>query len=92
MEVKPNTGMLMKNTRKTDEKHPDYTGTWVGEDCVECYLDAWINTSKAGNTYLKLRKGKPKIQQQSAPAAAPAYTPKKEAVPAAFETDDDIPF
>ena len=91
MEVKPNTGMLMKNTRKTDEKHPDYTGTWAGEDCVECYLDAWINTSKAGNTYLKLRKGKPKIQQQSAPAA-PAYTPKKEAVPAAFETDDDIPF
>ena len=94
MEVKPNTGMLMKNTRKTDEKHPDYTGTWAGDDCVECYLDAWINTSKAGNTYLKLRKGKPKIQQQSAPAAAPAIkaVDYKEILAAKFEDADDIPF
>lgn len=93
MEVKPNTGMLMKNTRKTDEKHPDYTGTWVDEQGVECYLDAWKNTSKAGNPYLKLRKGKPRMQAQGAPASAAPYVPAKQPAPAAaFESDDDIPF
>lgn len=85
MEVKLNTGMLMKNTRKTEDRHPDYTGAWTGDDGVECYLDAWINTSKAGNTYLKLRKGKPKAQQQD---AAPA---KKHAPVESFD-DEDLPF
>jgi len=89
MEVKPNTGMLMKNTRKTDEKHPDYTGTWVDENCVECYLDAWKNVSKAGNPYLKLRKGKPKVQAAGQAPQTPAQQP---APVAAFESDDDIPF
>lgn len=85
MEVKPNTGMLMKNSRKTEDRHPDYTGTWVDESGVECYLDAWKNTSKAGNPYLKLRMGKPKPNQSAAPVAA------KMAPVESFD-DEDLPF
>ena len=84
MEVKPNSGMLMKNTRKQQESHPDYTGTWVNADGVECYLDGWMNTSKAGNKYIKLRMGKPKADQ---PAAKPKAQPSN-----LGDMDDDVPF
>lgn len=90
MEVKLNTGVLFKNDRKTEERHPDYTGTWVDESGSECYLDAWKNESKGGKSYLRLRKGKPKMQAQGSPASdAPAKQP---APAAAVELDDDIPF
>jgi uncharacterized protein (DUF736 family) len=84
MEVKPNSGMLMKNTRKQQESHPDYTGTWVNADGVDCYLDGWMNTSKAGNKYIKLRMGKPKGDQ---PPAKPKAQPSN-----LSDMDSDIPF
>jgi len=89
MEVKPNTGMLMKNSRKESDKHPDYTGTWVDGDGVEHYLDAYINVSAKGNRYMKLRMGKAKNQPgqmtQHSKAKADAYQPQ-------FAESDDIPF
>jgi len=85
MEVKPNSGMLMKNTRKQQESHPDYTGTWVNADGVDCYLDGWMNTSKAGNKYIKLRMGKPKADQPPAPKPKPQPTNLD-------GMDDDVPF
>lgn len=89
MEVKPNTGMLMKNSRKESDKHPDYTGVWVSENGVEHYLDAYINTSAKGNKYMKLRMGKAKNELgQVTPhskAKANAYQPQ-------FAENDDIPF
>lgn len=85
MEVKPNSGMLMKNTRKEQDSHPDYTGAWVDADGVEHYLDGWWNISKAGNKYIKLRMGKAK-DAQSAPAK-----PKPKASNLG-DMDDDVPF
>lgn len=85
MEVKVNTGVLFKNDRKSEDRHPDYTGTWVDEDGQECYLDAWRNESKNGKQYLKLRKGK--VKQQGA-ASAPA---KKHAPVESFDAED-LPF
>ena len=82
MEVKPNTGILFKNERKTEERHPDYTGTWVDERGQECYLDAWKNESKNGKAYLKLRVGKQKAE--AAPVKT-AYKPKQ------YE-ESDVPF
>lgn len=88
MQAKPNTGMLMRNTRKETDKHPDFTGTWVKDDGVEYYLDAWANVSEKGNKYLKLRLGKPKAPKQisqHSQAKANAYQPQP-------ELDQDIPF
>lgn len=82
MEVKPNTGILFKNDRKSEDRHPDYTGTWIDDGGQECYLDAWKNESKNGKAYLKLRVGKPK-QQESAPKQA--YKPQK-------YQETDVPF
>jgi uncharacterized protein (DUF736 family) len=77
--------MLMKNTRKQQDSHPDYTGTWVNADGVECYLDGWLNTSKAGNKYIKLRMGKVKGDQPPAPKPKPQPSNLS-------DMDSDIPF
>ena len=44
---KTNTWSLFKNERKTDDKHPDYTGS-INVDGVEYFLDAWLKESRDG--------------------------------------------
>jgi hypothetical protein len=48
-----NAGALFKNKKKTSDQHADYTGTITFEG-RECWLDAWIKTSKAGEKYMSL--------------------------------------
>ena len=68
-----NEGVLFRNDKKQTEKHPDYTGSWTDANGVEYWLNAWINTSKAGKNYMKVKLGNPKgeVVQQAAPAQAP---------------------
>jgi uncharacterized protein (DUF736 family) len=58
-----NTWTLFKNDRKTDDKHPDYTGT-LNVDGVEYFMDAWLKESKAGKKFFS---GKIKMKGQPAP-------------------------
>jgi len=53
-EQRENEGALFKNARKETDKHADYRGE-ATVDGVAYYLDAWINTSKNGDKYMKLR-------------------------------------
>ena len=53
-EQRENEGALFKNARKETDKHADYRGEAM-VDGVAYYLDAWINTSKNGDKYMKLR-------------------------------------
>lgn len=82
---KPNTGVLFKNTNKTEDFHGDYQGSWIAEDGTEYYLNAYLKESKAGNKYLKVVRGKVKGQPAAKPAPAPA------AAAPDFD-DDDMPF
>jgi hypothetical protein len=83
MEVRVNSGFLMKNTKKESETHPDYTGTWADDDGTEYYLNAWLNTSsKSGSKYFKITRGKAKVPRQDVAPAPAAVT----------GLDDDIPF
>ena len=51
---KENSGTLFKNSNKTSEKHPDYTGT-VNVNGKEFRLAAWENESKDKKTkFLKI--------------------------------------
>jgi len=52
-ERKDNSGALFKNKKKTTETHADYTGSITFEG-RECWLKAWIKTSKAGEKYMSL--------------------------------------
>jgi hypothetical protein len=53
---KPNTWTLFKNSKKTKEEQPDYTGTAMLEmpdgSAKEYRLSAWKRTTKAGAPFI----------------------------------------
>jgi len=90
MEVKGNQGRLFKNDRKTDEKHADYKGSWTAEDGREYFLDGYINLTKNGDKYIKLRLGKEKQAYQANKPAIRAVD-SKQFLETKFE-ESDVPF
>ena len=54
-EIKDNEGSLFNaSERKKTDKHPDYTGACnVGGKRMN--ISAWLNTSKSGKQYLRLK-------------------------------------
>lgn len=88
LNLKPGSGMLFKNKRKTEEKHPEYVGEieippeMVGRKQVSL----WKRTSKSGNTYLSIGLSEP---WKPKPKAAPARPQPAQADP---DFDDDLPF
>lgn len=72
-------GVLFRNDKKEDEKHPDYRGQCQVEG-IEYWVDGWINAAKKdGRKFMALRL-RAKDQQPTRTAGA---TPV---------ADDDIPF
>lgn len=53
-ELKEMQGSLFKNSKKTTELHPDYTGK-LKVNGVELQLSAWVAKTKAGETYLNIK-------------------------------------
>tara|TARA_Y100001972_G_C7636721_1_gene319722 strand:+ start:1036 stop:1269 length:234 start_codon:yes stop_codon:yes gene_type:complete len=51
---KDNQGVLFKNEEKESDTHPDYSGT-VTIGGKEMYIKGWINVSKKGFPFMKLR-------------------------------------
>lgn len=80
-----NTGVMFKNDRKTEDKHPDYTGSYYDAEGGEYFCDAWIKKSaKNGNTFLSFRT-KPKTAKTH---AKPVVSDR----PLAEELSDEVPF
>jgi len=84
---KDNSGVLFKNSDKTEDSHPDYKGNAM-IDGTDFWFNAWINTSKAGQKYMKASfspkqqahaNGVHQVQQAMAPKIEPL-------------SEDDIPF
>ena len=82
-----NSGLLARNDRKTQDAHPDYTGS-VNVDGREYWISAWVKEGREGSKMagrkffsLSLRAK----DEQLKPAKAREPEPQ-----AGF--DDDIPF
>ena len=52
-EQKDNTGVLFKNSYKTKDSHPEYTGN-AKIDGVEYKLAVWMKKSARGTTFMSL--------------------------------------
>ena len=62
-EQKDNAGVIFVNDRKTEEKHPDRTGTvMVGGKLY--YANGWLKKTKDGRPYLSLTF-KPKVEDDA---------------------------
>lgn len=81
-----NTFALFRNQRKEKPTHPDFSGTFVGLDGQEYFIDAWSKTPKSGGEkFLSGRIGKLKDKQGE--KKTPPSPPKAPPV-----MDDEIPF
>lgn len=81
-------GVLFRNEQKNkdDERAPDYTGNLTLLDGTECFLDAWLRTSKKGTKFMSVRY-KPKTARRQSETASSHSSQS-----AAPDFDDSIPF
>jgi hypothetical protein len=76
-----NRGSLFKNDKKTEEKHPDMSGS-INIDGTEYWISGWKKQSKAGTGFISLSvRTKEQTRQSSQP------TPKAKA-----QDFDDLDF
>lgn len=66
-ELKAGQGTLFKNTRKTTDNHPDYTGE-ININGKVMWLSAWIKEGKKGKFMSLAAKDKEDQRQTSSPA------------------------
>jgi predicted ester cyclase len=84
-----NTFIFSKNERKTQETHPDWTGS-LNVNGVEFFMDAWIKTKKDGSG--KFFAGKIKRKDKQPGAAAFERDVEKAFGEAGAKIDEEIPF
>ena len=81
MEKRDNTGVLFKNDRKEEPKHPDYKGSLIvgGQ---EYWLSAWIKEGKSGK-FMGLALSPKEVQEK----------PSERSKSSGFDDmESDIPF
>ena len=99
---KTNSGTIAKNLRKTQDNHPDITGS-INVDGRDFWINGWQKTNKAdGSTFYSLsvkpKEARHSSVQSSADDAKQRTTygdKSRRPVPPAFDTSDDpdiIPF
>ena len=80
-----NRGVLFKNHRKENDRHPDYRGK-INVDGVEKEISAWIKTSKKGGKFMSIAVSDPYHGSKKA-ASKPAPQPASD-----DPFGDEIPF
>jgi uncharacterized protein (DUF736 family) len=82
---KNNSGVLFKNSKKTSDKSPDYTGT-VNVNGKEMQISLWFKESQKGTKYFSAAFQEPfkKDTETKTYPNETKYTPKIE--------DDGLPF
>lgn len=83
-EMRPGSGSLFKNDKKTEDRHPNLKGKIMLPNGEVRWVSAWTKKTAAGEAWLSLSVGD-LVQgvDQPKPVAAPSFT---------ANPDDDIPF
>lgn len=76
-----NRGSLFKNDKKTEEKHPDLSGS-INIEGTEYWISGWSKVSKGGQKFLSLSVRQK--QEQTRQSSQPTRATKTE--------DEDIPW
>lgn len=84
------SGALFKNKKKEAENQPDYTGEMEVEG-VKYDMAGWMQTSKKGQPYMKVRLSIPQPKTVSPPPPPIQQTPPPIQQKASV-VDDEIPF
>ena len=80
-EMKPGQGSIFKNDKKTTEQHPDYKGSIMTPDGVECWVSMWVKRPEGKTPFFSVS-----IQaKETKPDAV-----QSPALP--VEAKDDLPF
>jgi hypothetical protein len=84
-EMRPGSGSLFKNDKKTEDRHPNLKGKVMLPNGEVRWLSAWTKKTAAGDTWLSLSVGD---------LVQGVDQPKPVAASAGFKADDDsdIPF
>jgi uncharacterized protein (DUF736 family) len=77
-----NRGSLFKNDKKTEEKHPDLSGS-INIEGMEYWISGWSKVSKGGQKFISLSVRQK--QEQTRQSSQPTRAAKK-------EESDDIPW
>jgi len=65
MEIeKDNSGLIFKNTKKTEDKHPDYKGQIKVNGAVKD-IGLWVRKDKNGASFFGVLLNEPKSKEQS---------------------------
>lgn len=89
-----NTGTIAKNTRKTEEKHPDIAGT-INVDGKDFWINGWLRTnSRDGSKFysLSIKPKQERAQEIRREASRPQSYAAASGSGAALALDEDIPF
>lgn len=86
-----NTGMMMRNSNRETERHPEFTGS-LNVDGVDYWLSAWVNTGKEGSKIAGQKYFSIKITLKEAKGAAKKGAKKPSEAFDDSDLDDDIPF
>jgi len=87
------TGIISKNERKTDDKHPDIKGQ-CEIDGVQYWMDGWQKTRNSdGGKFYSLRFKRKDAAAPPAPRQAPRQAPPAATAGSGFDDmDNDVPF
>ena len=82
-----NSGMMYRNDRKQEPKHPDFQG-FVNVEGVEYWLSGWVKEGRPGSKF----DGRKFFSLSLKRKDAPPEDARAQATEAIKGMDDDIPF
>jgi len=68
-EMKAGQGSIFKNDKKETDKHPDYKGSLITPDGVECWVSVWVKRPEGKQPFFSLSI---QAKDQQLPVSAPA--------------------